>query len=115
MAARQAMIDRAVIETDTNTTAGPDGLPGIPSWSESSKKIACRYYTQVKRQVIDGNKLALVEDLRLLLPKGTAIAEAQRIARIENRLGVTIAAGPFGIETIQERRTYLEAQLVRVS
>lgn len=115
MGARQAMIDRAVIETNTNTAAGPDGLPGIPSWLESSEKISCRYYTKVKRQVIDGNKLALVEDLRLLLPKGTAIAETQRIARIENRLGATIATGPFKIETIQERRTYLEAQLMRVS
>lgn len=115
MAARQAMTDRAVIETDTNTAAGPDGLPGIPSWSESSAKIACRYYTKIKRQVIDGDKLALVEDLRLLLPTGTTIAETNRIARIENRLGATIATGPFKIETIQTRRAYLEAQLSRVS
>ena len=107
------MIMRADIQNNTAVTTDAYGNP-IPAVWAALSTIPCAAFTKVRREVIDGNKIVLVEDLKALFPLNAVVIEDYRIANIKDRLGVVLFAGPLNIRTIQRRRNHLEVLLDRI-
>lgn len=114
MGARSAMTMRALIEEDTAGGPDPYGHPLASSWSTKLTDVACRVYSKTRREVIDGDKTALVEDIRAIFPLTTNVIELNRLLNVKDRLGATLFAGPLSIDTLTRRRDHLEAALRRV-
>lgn len=113
--ARSAMKHRAVIERNTATDTDPDGQPVAPSW-EPWLQLPCRAYTKMRKEVLDGDKTAMVEDLKALfsLESEADLSEDCRIENILDRRGTVLFAGPIDILTIQRRDNHLETSLDRI-
>lgn len=108
--ARSAMTHRAEIQQ--NTEAGTDDYnnPLPPVWAVHSD-MPCHAYTQVRKDVIDGDKIVLVEDLKALFSLNSGISEDYRIANIKDRRGAVLFPGPLDIMTLQRRGNHFEASL----
>lgn len=113
MSARSAMIHRADIEQNTESGVDDYGNPKVPVW-ESLSTLPCRAYTKVRREIIDGDKAVLVEDLKALFSLNASISEDYRIANIKDRQGSVLYAGPLDIMTLQRRGNHFEASLDRI-
>lgn len=107
------MTMRADVQNNTATGADSYGQPDIPVWAVKAT-VACLVWTKVRREVIDGDKTALVEDIRAIIPADAAVVEADRISNVKDRAGTVLFAGPLAIDTIQKRRDHLELALRRV-
>ena len=113
MPARQAMTMRADLENNTASAKDDFGNPVPPVWATLAT-VACIAYTKTRKEVIDGDKIVLVEDLRALFSLKADVKESYRIANIKDRLGVVLFAGPLSIDTIQRRRDHIETMLNRI-
>ena len=102
-------------EVERNTAADTDawGGPIAPVFTPLAT-LACFIWSRQRREVVDGDKTAVIEDLRAMFPLGSGIAERDEIARVTNRLGTEIMAGRFRIEAVQRKHRHLEAALERV-
>lgn len=107
------MTHRADVQNNTASGLDAYGNPVAPTWAALST-LPCRAYTKVRKEVIDGDKIVLVEDLKALLPLKAAIVESYRIANIKDRLSVVLFAGPLIIRTLQRRGNHIEASLERI-
>lgn len=103
------------LDVEQNTAAGTDafGHPVIPVWAAKATESGI-VWTKARREILDGDKTALVEDIRALVPLGANVVETDRIANVKDRLGVVLFAGPLAIDTIQRRREHLELALRRI-
>lgn len=111
--ARSSMTHRADIENNTATGTDAYGNPIAEAWVSLST-LPCRAYTKVRKEVIDGDKTVLVEDLKALFPIKAAVTEKNRIANIKDRLGAVLFAGPLSIRVIQRRGNHMELSLDRI-
>lgn len=109
------MTHRAVIERNTATDTDPDGHPVPPTWNVWLTK-PCRAYTKMRKEVIDGDKTAMIEDLKALfsLEAESDLSEDCRIENITDRRGTVLYAGPLDIIAVQRRGNHLEASLDRI-
>ena len=114
MPSRQSMRFRADIEQNTEAGKDPYGHLKPPVYVSKATDVPCLVYTKMREEIIDGDKQALVEEIRALFSLTSNVVEADRIASIKDRLGVTLFAGPMIIETIQRRRDHFEMMLKRV-
>lgn len=112
MGARSAMTHRADIQQNTATAVDDYGNPVPPVW-ETHSTMPCRAYTKVRKEVVDGDKIVLVEDLKALFSLNSGVSESYRIANITDRLGTVLFSGPLDILTVQRRGNHLEASLDR--
>ena len=76
--------------------------------------LPCFVWSQARREVVDGGKSALVEDMRALFPLTADLKEGDEISAVQNRLGAELLSGRFEVETIQRKHTHIEAFLQRV-
>ena len=113
MSARSRMTMRAILQTPTTVT-DDFGQEGPPTWATTGDPVACYAWTRVKREANDANKIAVVEDFRAIVPRGTPINDEYRFLKIQDRLGNQIFPGPIMIETIQIYADHLELALRRV-
>lgn len=109
---RSRMTMRAFVERDAAVGDDPYGGAPAPSW-QAHATLACYAWSKTRRDVVDGDKSAVVVDLRCVFPPGSDVTEADRVARIEDRQGAQLFAGPFEILTLQPRKQHLEAALER--
>ena len=107
MGSRQRMTQRALVQRAT-TVDDEYGMPGPAAWATHIASLACWLYSRVEREVMDSRKTAVVEDLRLLVPKGTDVTERDRINGVLDRRGSTIRSGILLIESVVNRRSHLE-------
>lgn len=109
------MTHRAIIERNAEAGTDPDGHP-LPSIWEPYLTLPCRAYTKMRKEVIDGDKTAMIEDIKALFPleANEDLSEDYRIAKITDRLGAVLFAGPLDILTVQRRSNHLEASLDRI-
>ena len=107
------MTMRADIER--NSASGDDayGSPIKPVFGFVGNQ-SCYVYSKQRREVVDGDKTAMVEDMRALFPFGSWIKEGDEISNITDRQSVVTMPGRFQIETIQPKRRHLEVGLLRV-
>lgn len=111
MSARQKMTMRATVVRDVTTTSDPDGQPDVPNFDPLYESLPCLWWVTSEREVMDTNKIAVVGQMKMLVPKGTDITEKDQIAVVKDRLGAVIRPGPMVIENVIPRRTHLELLL----
>ena len=107
------MTMRADVERDTASGDDAYGGPPAPAFTTLAT-IPCFVYSKQRREITDGGKTAMVEDLRALFALGADVQEGDEIASVKDRLGVETLSGRFQIETIQRKHRHLEAGLLRV-
>lgn len=118
MTARSRMTQRALVErdaTDPLVDVTDSGNPEPPDWQEHIDGLPCWLYAGTGREQIDQNRIAVVEDLRLLVPVGTDITERDRINGIEDRRGSSILGQICNIRFVLLKRDHLEVGLTRVT
>ena len=111
--ARMQMTMRAEIERDGTITTDAYGHPEVPAFAALAT-VACRIWSNSRREINDTKKYALVEEIRCAMPLGTDVTEKDRIALVKDRLGVTIWDGPLRIDAIQYKHTHVEMNLRRI-
>lgn len=111
--ARSAMVHRA--EVQSNTEGGVDdwGNPLPASWGAATD-VPCRAWAKMRKEVIDGDKTAIVEDVRAIFARDASVTEDNRIINIKDRQGTVKFTGPFDVVTIAPRKNQLEAMLERI-
>ena len=76
--------------------------------------LPCRAWAKVRKEVIDGDKTAILEDIRAIFARDASVTEDDRIANIKDRLGTVKFTGPFDVVTIAPRKNHIEAMLERI-
>ena len=109
------MIHRATVQR--NTPAGTDGFggPGAAVWAMHIASLHCWFYAKSGREVINGEKSAVLGSHKMLIPLGTDITEADRITAIDDRLGASIMANTMRIHSVTHRHSHLELEVEEVS
>ena len=114
MSARGRMTMRAVVERNTASGTDAHGHPIKPAFTALAT-VPCFVWSKQRREIIDGSKIAIIEDLRALFPLGADVVAGDEIASIDDRRGAELLAGRFQIETVQRKHNHLEAALERVT
>lgn len=114
MTARSRMTYRALVERIDKPNTDPWG-GGAPSWSTHYAALPCYPWSRVKREAVDADRSAVVEDLRMIVPVGTDITEADRVNGITDRLGATHLPGLYNVRAVQVRATHKEVALEAVA
>ena len=106
---------RAELERNTAAATDPHGHPVAPNFTPLAT-LPCWVWSRQAREVIDGDKTAVIEDLRALFPAGADVAEGDEIARVTDRRGVVLFAGRLRVDAAPQRKVrHLEAALKRVA
>ncbi len=112
--ARGKMTMRAVVERDTATGTDDFGNPVKPAFTPVAT-IPCWAWSNADREIVDGNKSALIEDFRAMFSKLADVQEGDEIVNITDRRKVVLFPGRFQIETIQFKHDHVEASLQAVA
>lgn len=83
------------------------GSQVAPSTGRISRLWPCYAWATREREIVDGEKVAVVADWRMIVPKGTDITEDDELVSIQDRLGVSI-------ESVIRRAGHLELVLEEV-
>ena len=105
---------RALVERDTASGTDAHGHPVAPDFTTLAT-LPCFVWSKQRRDVVDGSKTAMIEDLRALFPLGADVVAGDEISRINDRRGTQLLAGRFQIETTQRKHDHIEAALGRVA
>lgn len=104
-------------DVERNTASGTDAWnnPVAPSFTALGT-YPCWVWSKSGREIVDGEKTAAVEDLRIMLPLGTDVREDDEIARITDRKGTELIPGRLKIDAPPQRKhRHIEAPLQRVA
>ena len=115
MSARTQMIHRCTLERDAaHGTPDGYGLPSEPDWQPLLASVPCRLWSTAERELIDGKKSTVIEDLRLLVPMATDVTERDRVNGVTDRLGNPVRQGAMGITAVLGKHDHLELVLTGV-
>ena len=114
MTARSRMTMRCTVHRDFNTIVDRYGGPAGPQFGAHLASLACYAWATREREIVDGEKVAVVADWRMIVPKGTDITEDDKLVSIQDRLGVSISASDFRIKSVIRRAGHLELVLEEV-
>ena len=106
---------RAVVERNTATGKDAWGQPVAPNWSTIGT-VRCFAWSNQSRELVDGDKTAMVEDMRMLVGLGADLAEDDEITAITDAKGNVLIPGRLRVEgPVQRKHTHKEAALKRVA
>lgn len=105
---------RCRIERNVQAAADPYGHPAPPDWQVLHAALPCWLSSTAKREVADGDKVAAVEDLRVLVPAGTDVTERDRVNGVVDRLGNTVDGRVMQIDGVVRRQGHLELLVTAV-
>lgn len=106
---------RARVERDTATGNDSWGGPVEPVFTVLHSALPCFVYSKSGRELVDGAKTAMIEDLRVMIARGADLAEGDVITAVTDRLGRQLIAGRLKIEgPVQFKHTHHEAALQRI-
>ena len=107
---------RAQIERNQATGKDAWNAPVAAVMTPIGAPIACFAWSDQSRELVDGQKTALVEDMRAMFAIGADIAEGDEIADITDRAGTVLHVGRWRIEgRVQFKHNHLEAALKAIS
>ena len=104
---------RADLERNTEQDTDDYGHPATPDFSVIGR-IATWVYSKARREITDGDKSTVVEDVRAFFAVGADVQQGDEISNIRDRLGQIVMAGRYRIETIQRKRRHQQAELLKV-
>ena len=96
------MTMRATVERDQATATDQWGQPVKPDFAVIAT-LPCYAWSKQRRELIDADRSAVLEDIRAVFPKDADLNEQDRIAKIENRRGDVIFAGPLVVTSVVRR------------
>lgn len=106
---------RAAIDRDVSTGTDAWGGPLEPDFQPLHTALQCWTWSNSSRELVDGAKTAMIEDLRIMFARGADVAEGDVITAISDRAGTVIIPGRLKIEgTPQFKHTHIEASLQRI-
>ena len=118
MTARQHMTQRAEVErdqVDPELDVDDGGQPLPAEWETLHEALPCRLYSSAGQELTTEARLAVVEDIRLMVPVGSDVTERDRVVRIADRLDNTVLDRTLNIRSVLLKRDHLELLLTGVS
>lgn len=77
--------------------------------------LRCFIWSTSSRKIVDGDKTAMVEDVRGMFELAADLTEGDEIAQVADRRGKVLIAGRLRVEgPVQRKHTHLEAALRRI-
>lgn len=111
----QRLTMRAGVER--NVASGTDnwGHPVAPLF-EPHARVACFAYTPSSSDIMDGDKVATVQDVRIMFAVGADIQAGDEIASITNKAGILLFPGRYRVDgPVQFKHNHAEAALRKVA
>ena len=111
----QRLTMRAAIERDQ--AAGEDAWGGkpAPDFVQLHAALPCFVYSNSSRELVDGAKTAMIEDLRAMFSTGAGVTEGDVITAVSDRAGNVIIPGRLKVEgKPQFKHTHIEVALQRI-
>ena len=105
---------RAEVERDISTGKDSWGQPAAPNF-QPHLTLSCFAFTPSSREVMDGDKVAAIQDVRIMFALGADVTEADEIASITNKAGDVLFAGRYRVDgPVQFKHNHVEAPLRKV-
>lgn len=103
-------------QVERNTATGKDGWGGpVATVFAPHATLRCFVWSKVSRELTDGDKTAMIEDMRAMFALSADIGENDEIAAVTDARGNVIIAGRLRVEgPVQRKHTHLEAALKRI-
>lgn len=106
---------RAVVQRNTATGKDAWGQPVAPTWTTIGT-LRCFAWSNQSRELVDGDKTAMVEDMRMMVALGADITENDELTAITDARGNLLIPGRLRVDgPVQRKHTHLEAALKRVA
>ncbi|MBB5987430.1 hypothetical protein [Sphingobium lignivorans] len=106
---------RAQVERNSATGKDSWGNPIAPVFAPIGAPIPCFIWSNGTREIVDGDKTAMIEDVRGLFALGADLAETDELASVTNRKGAVLIVGRLRVDApVQHKHTHLEAVLRRI-
>lgn len=106
---------RAVVERNVATGEDAWGGSTAPDFQPLHSALACFAWSNQSRELADGMKTAMIEDLRLLVSLDADLKEGDEITSITKRNGDVVITGRLKVEgPVQFKHNHLEAALQRI-
>lgn len=106
---------RAAVERDVAVGQDSWGQPNAPDYQPLAI-IRCFVWSQQSREAVDGDKTAMIEDMRAMFALGADVREGDEISAVSDATGSVLISGRLRIEgPVQHKHTHQEAALRRVS
>lgn len=113
---RVALTHVCSLERNASLASGDDGSGNPPpaDWQPLAD-VPCRFWVDSGTEdVAERTTIAAVTDGRVIVPLGTDVTEADRVAQVAYR-GQTVQDGPLGVRARLVRRDHIELLLVKVA
>lgn len=105
---------RAVVHRDQTVSRDSWGQSEAPVWAVVGT-ARCFVWSNTSREVVDGDKTAMVEDMRAMFALGEDVTENDEISAVTDARGNVLIPGRLKVEgPVQRKHTHLEAALKRV-
>lgn len=106
---------RAQVERNQTATNDAWGQPGAAVFAAVGVPLACFVWSNASRELVDGQKTAMIEDLRAMFAPGADVAEDDELVSVTDRAGAAVHFGRLKVEgPVQFKHTHLEAALQRI-
>ena len=106
---------RAAVERNQATGTDAWGAPVGAQFASIGEPVACFIWSKQSRELVDGSKTALIEDVRGLFALGADLQAGDEIASVTDRKGTVLIAGRLKVEgKPQFKHTHIEAALQRI-
>lgn len=106
---------RALVERNQATATDGWNMPVAPDFQSIGAPLPCFVWSTQARRLIDGEKTAMIEDVRALFALDADIREADEISTVTDRRGIEIVPGRLQVEgPVQRKHTHVEVALRRI-
>jgi len=106
---------RALVERNQAVATDTWGQPVAPDFQPIGDPLPCFVWSNTSRELVDGQKTAMLEDMRALFALGADVREDDEIASVTDRAGTEIIPGRLKVEgPVQRKHTHLELALRRI-
>lgn len=101
---------RALVES-SSASLDQYNQPGPKTWSTKTASVPCWAWSTTRSEVVDEDKIAVVEGMKMIVPLGTSIDERDRVNGIADREGAAIFTGIFDVEAVQRRPGHIDVTM----
>lgn len=108
----QRLTMRAAIERNGATAKDGWGQPVAPAFASIGAAVPCFVYSKSGRPIVDGGKVAMIEQLRAMFALDADVRDQDEIAALTDRRGTVIIPGRLKVDgPVQRVHTHLEVNL----
>lgn len=101
--ARASMTMRANLQRDIAPADSYGGKAVTPVWSIIAAEAPCFVWISQKKEVADGGKIVVVEEIRGIFPADVDIRSGDRVFSLQDRRGQTVVEQQLDVEAVSER------------